>query len=66
MAEPPIEEVLDELIPDWREIAGAMKQAGASDEEIVAAFRQRMHTEIDSLLDLYNSLGGTDQPPAVP
>lgn len=54
--EPPIEEVLDDILPDWREIAQRMAAEGYSHEEIVAEFQKRMSQELDSLLDFYNEL----------
>lgn len=56
--DPPIEDVLDELVPDWREVTRKMKAEGFPDEAVVAEFQRRMHQQIDSLLDFYNALGG--------
>jgi hypothetical protein len=51
--EPPIENVLDEFVPEWRdgELTG---------EEVVALFRERAAKEMDDLLDIYNALKGGD------
>lgn len=51
---PPIETVLDEFVPEWR-------NGELSGEEVVALFRERAGREMDSLLDLYNDLGGPDE-----
>lgn len=56
--EQPIEEVLDDILPEWRHLTAKMKAEGATEEEIVAELRRRMHVELDSLMDLYNDLGG--------
>lgn len=50
MADPPIEHIMDELVPEWRE-------GNLSGEEVVALFQERAAKEMDRLLDLYNELG---------
>lgn len=57
MTEPPIEEVLDDVLPGWREDAERLARDGSSDEEIVAHFKEQMRVKLDGLLDLYNDLG---------
>lgn len=56
--EPPIEEVLDDLIPDWREQAVQLAIEGMEDEEIVAEFQRQMAVKVDGMLDLMNDLKG--------
>jgi len=57
MSEPPIEDVLDDLIPDWREQAARLSDEGKSDAEITSEFQRQIKAQIDPLLDLYNTLG---------
>lgn len=47
----PIEDVLDDLVPEWRE-------GKLSPEEVVALCMERAAKELDTLMDIYNALGG--------
>lgn len=58
-SEPPIEDTLDELIPEWKALTIKMKAEGKTDEDVVAELRRRMNVQMDSLLDTYNNLKGT-------
>jgi hypothetical protein len=51
--QPPIEDVLDEFVPEWR--SGEL-----SGEEVVALFRKRAAKEMDGYLDLLNALDGKE------
>jgi hypothetical protein len=58
--QPPIEDVLDDLIPDWREQTLRLRDEGKSDAEITAEFQRQIKAQIDPLLDLYNMFGPED------
>jgi hypothetical protein len=53
VSEPPIEELLDEFVPEWRE-------GELSGEEVVALFQERAAREMDGLLDTLNVLNGKE------
>lgn len=57
--EPPIEEILDELIPDWREQALKLSENGMSDDEITTEFQRQIKAQVDPLLDFYNDQKGS-------
>lgn len=52
----PIEEVLDDLLPDWREQVKKLAAEGMTDAEITGELQRQMRSQIDPLLDLYNDL----------
>jgi hypothetical protein len=58
----PIEKILDDLVPDWRDITRKMSANGSTDEEITAELQSRIRAQIDPLLDLYNDLGHQGDP----
>jgi hypothetical protein len=55
-ADSPIQDVLDEIIPDWREQVVKLRDRGMTDLEITTEFRRQMAEQTDVLLDLYNEL----------
>ena len=58
MTEQPIETVLDDLLPEWRDLTRDMAAEGYTDEQITEEIQRRIKAQIDPLLDLYNAMGG--------
>lgn len=56
--EPPIEEVMDQLVPDWQEIA---KRYPDDPAQAVKEIQDRMKGQLDELLDLYSALGKSNE-----